>query len=412
MVLGYLDAIQILGRNQWLTVGLAVTVTATVITGQRRAFGAQRRARLTSSAVCVVLMGVLGAGAMARIAGVVVDPVLVVIHEITLLLSGAILFADSVWGRWNRFAITDLVIDLGRTDDAASVRDKLARALSDPALEIGFVASDGSLVDEGGLKVTLTSSGPGRVTSTLRKDGQEIARLVHQVGALDDPNLLDSVTSATGLAFENARLQAGLQELVVQVEHSRRRTVEASDAERRDLANELRAGTKAQLDRAALLLRRDDEQLKTLLDQSRSSLADFARGVHPRILVESGLGAACSELAASAVFPVVVDIPSVRLSPEVELTMYFVCAEALANIGKYSTATSAEIRFTDHEGVLRLTVADNGAGGARLGGGGPAEGSGLRGLGDRLAVIGGSLTIESPPGVGTRLIAEVPRQSV
>ena len=412
VALGYLDAIQIFGRNQWLTVGLAVSVTATVIAGQRQAFGAQRRARLTSSAVCVVQMGVLGVGAAARIAGVVVDPVLVIIYEITLLMSGVVLFSDSVWGRWNHFAITDLVIDLGRTDDAATVRDKLARALSDPALEIGFIAPDGALVDESGRSVTLTSPAPGRATSTLRTDGQEIARIVHQTGALDDPNLLDSLTAATGLAFENARLQAGLQALVVQVEHSRRRTLETADAERRDLAKELRAGTKAQLDRVELLLRPDDEQLMTLLDQSRSSLADFARGVHPRVLAEQGLGAACTELAASAAFPVVVDIPTVRLPPDVELTLYFVCAEALANIGKYSTATSAEIRFTDHEDVLRLTVSDDGAGGARLGGGGPTDGTGLRGLADRLAVVGGRLMIDSPTGVGTTLIAEVPRRSV
>lgn len=260
--------------------------------------------------------------------------------------------------------------------------------------------------------MSLTSPAAGRATSTLRTDGQEIARIVHQTGALDDPNLLDSVTAATGLAFENARLQAGLQALVVQVEHSRRRTLETADAERRDLANELRAGTKAQLDRVELLLRPDDEQLMTLLDQSRSSLADFARGVHPRVLAERGLGAACAELAASAALPVIVDIPGVRLPPDVELTLYFVCAEALANIGKYSTATSAEIRFTKSEGVLRLTVSDDGVGGAVLGGGGPTDGTGLRGLADRLAVIGGSLTIDSPTGVGTTLIAEVPRRSV
>ena len=411
VVMGYLGVIQVIGHNNWLTVGLAVIVTSTVIADQRRASGAQRRARLTSSAVCVVLMGVLGSGAAARLAGVVVDPQLVVIYDVMMLTSGVVLFADSVWGRWNRFAITDLVIDLGRTEDSGSVRDKLARALSDPDLEIAFVAPDGSMVDEGGRPVALSDPAAGRVMSALRNDGQVIAQLVHQAGALDDPSLLDSVTAVIGLAVENARLQAGLHGLVRQLESSRRRTLETADAERRDLANELRAGALTQLDRVRFLLGPDDSQLSTMLDHSRSALTDFARGVHPRVLADQGLGKACVELAASATFPVVVDLPSVRLPPSVELTLYFVCAEALANIGKYAGATSARLQLTERAGAVLLTIADDGRGGAQLGGEVPTEGTGLRGLVDRLAVIGGTMTIDSPIGVGTTLTAEVPRQS-
>jgi signal transduction histidine kinase len=409
VALGYLDAVQLIGRTQWVTAGLAAVVTGIVLADQRRASGAERRARLTSSVVCCVLMAVLGVGAAARLGGVDVDPELFMIFSLVLLASMAVLVVDAMWGRWNRSAITGLVIDLGRAEDSGTVRDKLALALGDPALQIAFIGPDDALVDERGRPVRLIEAGPGRVRTTLRSGGQDIADIVHDVGALDDPVLRDSVTALTGMAFDNARLQADLRSLVTRVTASRRRILEVADDERRELATELSAGPDTRLDLVRRMLDPGDSGLLSLLEQSRLSLADFGRGVYPRALAAGGLAAACAELARSASVPVLTDVPDIRLPAQDELTCYFVCAEALTNATKYANATTMRLTMIDTGDVVRLMISDDGIGGAGL----PAAdacGSGLRGLADRLAVIGGTLTVDSPPGLGTTVTAEVPRR--
>ena len=151
IVLGYLDMVQIVGRNQWVTVALGLVVITVAVDGYRRADGAERRGHLTAAIGSAVLMGILMLGGVARLAGVDVDPELIVVFDCALLGAAIALFADLRWGRWNRSAITSLVIDLGRSEDDRTVRDKLARALSDPGLELGFVdAVRGVLVDETG----------------------------------------------------------------------------------------------------------------------------------------------------------------------------------------------------------------------------------------------------------------------
>jgi signal transduction histidine kinase len=101
--------------------------------------------------------------------------------------------------------------------------------------------------------------------------------------------------------------------------------------------------------------------------------------------------------------PLRIEVPAERLGPELELVAYFMCSEALANISKHARASSAAVSVTvvDRRGLIR--VEDDGVGGAD-----PAAGSGLRGLADRIETIGGTLRVESVPGSGTRLTAEIP----
>ncbi len=233
---------------------------------------------------------------------------------------------------------------------------------------------------------------------------------MHDVGALDDPVLRDSVTALTSMAVANARLQADLLALVARVETSRRRIVEIADDERRDLAAELSAGADARLDRVRRLLDPAETALGSLLDQSRSSLADFARGVHPSALADGGLAVACAELAGAVPVRVNLDIPAIRLPAAVELTLYFVCAEALTNATKYAGAAIVQVRMAVSSDVVRLLISDDGVGGAQPAEPGNGGGTGLAGLADRLAVVGGTLSVDSPPGAGTTVIAEVPRR--
>jgi signal transduction histidine kinase len=404
--LGYLDSLQPIGRSHWVTAVLAPIVVGVTVTGFRRASGAERRARLTSSVCCAALLGLLGLGAVAAILGTVLD--LVVIYQAAMLLTALALFADLRWGRWNRAAITSLVIDLGRSDGFGSVRDKLARALNDPALEIGFLdPATGSMIDETGRGVQLPPTGAGRQRTALAQNGQAIAVVAHAVGALDDPALLESMTAVSRLAFTNARLQAAVLARMAEVESSRSRILHVADGEREVLEAQLRSGAERRLAEVESLLDPTHEQLTALLSDSRSALRDFARGVHPRALAQGGLAAACAELTRTAPVSVTVDIPQIRLAAEIELSLYFVCAEALTNVVKYAHATLVRIGLVEQDDVVRLMISDNGCGGAVLGRSTSVGGTGLRGLADRLAVIGGTVTVDSPTGRGTVVTAEV-----
>jgi signal transduction histidine kinase len=122
------------------------------------------------------------------------------------------------------------------------------------------------------------------------------------------------------------------------------------------------------------------------------------------LLTERGLGPALEALAARAPVPTTVDgVPERRLPPQVEAACYFVTSEALTNVAKYAGATSAAVSLVIEHGRVRLIVRDDGAGGADLN-----SGSGLRGLRDRVEALDGHLHIDSPPGLGTTLIAEIP----
>jgi signal transduction histidine kinase len=140
------------------------------------------------------------------------------------------------------------------------------------------------------------------------------------------------------------------------------------------------------------------------LDAEMSELRELARGIHPAILDEEGLGPALGFLAERALLPTDVEtrLPG-RLPAPVEVTAYFVVAESLANIAKYAGASRATLEATVDNGSLRLEVTDDGRGGAD-----PQRGSGLRGLTDRVAALGGELTVDSEPGHGTRVVAVIP----
>jgi signal transduction histidine kinase len=131
-------------------------------------------------------------------------------------------------------------------------------------------------------------------------------------------------------------------------------------------------------------------------------LRDLAHGVYPAILTQHGLAAALDDLAARTAIPVSVHAPRERLPEDVEAVAYFVACESLANAVKHAAASEVSIEAAVDAGRLLVTVKDNGSGGADV------NGSGLRGLADRLEARGGCLRIVSPPGGGTRLTAEIP----
>ena len=199
---------------------------------------------------------------------------------------------------------------------------------------------------------------------------------------------------------------------------SRARLVEVGDAERQRLERNLHDGAQQRLVALSLKLGMLNARLqdappaaRELLATARDDLAlgldelrELARGIHPVVLTERGLGPALDALLSRA--PVQVDIealPDERLSPQVEAAAYYIVSEAITNVTKYADASSATVAIRQRDGTVTVTVADDGAGGAD-----PSHGSGLRGLTARVEALNGRLTVESPPGAGTRIEAEIP----
>jgi signal transduction histidine kinase len=208
---------------------------------------------------------------------------------------------------------------------------------------------------------------------------------------------------------------------VVDLRSSRARLVAAADAERRRLERDLHDGAQQRLVAMALQLRmardrlaRGDDALELVAsagDEAQKAIAelrDLARGIHPAVLTERGLEPALEDLARRAPLPVeVLESPTERFPAPVEATIYFVVSESLANVAKYAQATHATVTARCEHGSVLVEVADDGAGGAQVG-----AGSGLRGLVDRVGAMDGELTVDSPPGQGTRVRASVPADAV
>jgi len=202
-----------------------------------------------------------------------------------------------------------------------------------------------------------------------------------------------------------------------ELEASRARIVAAGDEARRKLERNLHDGAQQRLVSLSLSLRlaqtqldKDSAEAEKLLEASRDELAqaleelrELARGIHPAVLTDRGLEAALEALAARAPLPVKIDASDRDLSPSVEAAAYYVVSEALANVTKYAQASAVQVTVGQTNGYALVEVEDNGVGGAD-----PGRGSGLRGLADRVASLNGRLAVESPPGAGTRVRAEIP----
>jgi signal transduction histidine kinase len=224
-----------------------------------------------------------------------------------------------------------------------------------------------------------------------------------------EDEMLEHVASQTGLVLRNLRLVDDLQS-------SRQRLVTSQDTQRRRLERDLHDGAQQSLVAIALMLRiasnqTDPKALRSSVTQAADQLQaaigelrELARGIHPAILTDRGLGPAVGSLVERCPIPVEVhNSVTRRLPAQVEGTLYFVVAESLTNIAKYAHATRVAVTLRDLGDTVSLEVVDDGIGGAESGGG-----SGLLGLADRVSVVNGTFTLHSPPGEGTRVGCVVP----
>jgi signal transduction histidine kinase len=404
-------------RSEAATILLAGLLLAVCAREYGQAVGRARRARLIALQAAAGLSLMLAGIAAARLLlpPEEVSGLTLLLYEVALCVLAGGLLAGLLVAPWQQTAVADLVVELGEVR-SGTLRGELSRALGDPSLEIGYWLPDRAVfVDPEGRVLALPDAGSGRSVTTVEREGQPVAALVHDPAVLEDPGLLEAVASAAQLAASNARLRAEVQARVVELEVSRRRILMARDEERRRLEHRLREGAERRLGELADTLRRGRrfasgartrDQMFRAEDQLARTLEELRRlahGLHPRVLSEHGLAGALAVLAKDLSLPVEIKISDDQLPERVAVAVYFVCAEALTNVAKHAAATHIAVAVTSSDGRVRVEIADDGIGGAD-----PAHGSGLRGLADRVETFGGTLLVESTSGHGTRLAAEIP----
>jgi PAS domain S-box-containing protein len=530
-------------------VGVILTLLVGVIYAQRwrTATPAARRMLgpvLVAGSVSVFLL------ALSLILGFfvpdIVSNVVFVLAAIALAAVPLASLAGLLQSRLARSAVGNLLVELGRSLPPGELREAIARALGDPSVTIAYwLPETRTFVDHDGRPLPPPNPEGQRFATMVERNGERIAAIIHDVSLLDDPQLIEAVVAAAGLALENERrlialarsegrnrallnaipdlmfrvgrdgtylaykaeraadlaappeeligrsvrdvlpreiagpmmrsveqtlaeesaqtleyelelegvrryfearivpadpdevvmivrdfterheaeaelqrLQAELERRLEQLQASRARIVEATDQERRRLERNLHDGAQQRLVSVSLTVRLAESRLDSDPAGSRELLSgasdelttaleelrELARGIHPAVLTDRGLGPALESLVTRTPLPVDVDAPlEERLPEQVEAAAYYVVSEALANIAKYAQASTAAVRVSRSNGLAVVEVEDDGIGGAD-----PSRGSGLRGLADRVEALAGRLAVDSEPGRGTRIRAEIP----
>jgi signal transduction histidine kinase len=318
-------------------------------------------------------------------------------------------------------SVGDLVVKLSGGLAPGQLQPALAEALHDPSLGVAYWLPDQEwFADLEGNRLELPTPDSERAVRVLGDPDGLVAALVYDSSLVHEEQLVDAAAAAVRMALENARLQVQLRAQLEEVRQSRARLVEAADDERQRVERDLHDGAQQQLVTLLLsmqatkseALRHSDPATAALIDlniaelkQALDELRELAHGIHPTILTQAGLMPAIRSLTERCPIPVEVkgDLGDGRLAPPLEATLYFVVSEAITNAVKHSKGRRMSVSLGRSSGLAAIDVSDDGVGGADL-----SLGSGLRGLNDRVAAVGGRLVITSDHRSGTTIHAEVP----
>lgn len=295
----------------------------------------------------------------------------------------------------------------------------LATVLGDPLLRLVFwVPERGGYVDSAGEWVALPDTHASRSAVPVELSGERIAAIIYDSDLIADPELVRTAGRVVALGVERERLTAALRATEQSLRRSRERLVETADRERRRIAQDLHDGLQVKL----VLLAIDAQQLANHLtgtasaqrgeatalrlgiDTAAGELRSLVHAVMPSSLLERGLEFAVEDLVDRLPVPTELHVGTIEPLPiPVASTAYFVVAEALTNVVKHAAASKVVVRLDGVNEALRIDVRDDGRGGASR-----DSGTGLRSLFDRVDVLGGSFTLDSPHGGGTRLSIRLP----
>jgi signal transduction histidine kinase len=398
--------------DRWFAVAAAAALVTVYAWRLQRDSGPARRALLPVTLPALLLAATVIAHAIALQRRPLEDPsdpafsAIFVIGCVAVLLLAAGLGWATVRTRVQRRAVARIATSLGQAPPPGSLQAALAKALSDPELQIAYwLPAAQRHVDANGRPVAEPAAGPGRAITALVRDGRQIALVTHTAAL---PDLERELGAAVRLALENERLQAEVLAQLDQLRASRVRIVETGDAERRRLERNLHDGAQQRLLALSYDLRLaraqaqadGDTQTESLLTQATDhaqaalgELRELAHGIYPAILAEAGLAAALATLADAA--PLLVELHTVaegRYPPAVETAAYLLVAEALQDAAGRD-ASYAAVSMVQDGGRLVVTVEDDGSG----------RTAAMVQLADRVGALDGTLAVEP-----TRLQAELP----
>jgi signal transduction histidine kinase len=403
---------------------------------------------LLSAALTAVYVGiVVGIGTLAGYAG---GPLLTAAAAVTIALlfqplrRRAQLFANRlVYGqRATPYqALSDFAGDMAGQLDLTEAVDRMVSVLAGATgadraeawIRVGTQLRPAAIWPHGSASSTAVALGPdgalppfeGASRAVAVQHGGELLGALSLQKPRNEPltgtedELLRHLASQAGLVLRNAALTAELQATIDELRASRRRLVEAQDAERRKIERNLHDGAQQQLIALTIQLTLLEESagdpaavrqlapaVKDGLRAALEDLRDLARGIYPPLLADQGLVPALQAQARKAARPVEIDADGVgRFPQDTEAAVYFCTLEALQNITKYAGASRATVGLSCSGGSLRFTVTDDGAGFDTAS---TRHGTGLQGMADRLAALGGRLQVHSRPGHGTTVSGQLP----
>jgi signal transduction histidine kinase len=386
-----------------------ITVVAGLLLVVRRARRSSRRERrifrfpLAGLLIAVLVFAAWQGGFLVPLRGPTVELMQVasvIALPITFLLGLVRQMSDEA-------GVARLIRDLRHTP-VDRLESALAGLLDDPELRL--------IMPAGGEPAGPPPVPAGRHVDVIGDPGTPLALLVRDRGLCDEPTLMGATREAVRFVLDNNHLRASLQLRTDEVTATSRRLVNAGDAARRRIEQDIHDGVQQRLLAAGMALSRlrrklaVNEELAVLLAAAEGELTsaftdlrDLSHGIHPAVLTTHGLSAALADLIARIPAPVRPDLaPDLpRLPPDVEATAYFLVCEALANVMKHAHAQHVDVRTRWAEGQLLISVTDDGCGGA-------VAAAGITGLHDRVAAVGGAIRLVSPRGRGTTVEARLP----
>lgn len=342
-----------------------------------------------------------------------------------IALTVPVLALAFVWGiwRWRLFlgsAMHDVAVRLRHHPDPGELRAALAGAFEDERLDIVYWVGDGDghWADAAGHPTDLPPPTRDRAVTIVRDGTRRVAAIMHDATLSDEEDFVDTASAFALMTLENHRLTAQTAVLLREVEESRARIQTSADEERRRIEHDLHDGAQQRL--VALRIKLElaaehvaeggvgpselrglGQEVEDALDEVRS----LARGIYPAPLADRGLVDALRSAALHATVPTTVLAAGVGRYPRaIESAGYFCCLEALQNATKHAKNASAVVIELSDNGSLHLEVRDDGVGFDPK----RVTGTGTAGMRDRVAAVGGTLTIHSRVGRGTRVSAKIP----